>query len=458
MNASPAVQLAAALRGPCHMTADALLVVGVSGGRDSIALLNLLHELKQPLIAAVFDHRLRTESAEEAAFVQSFCRERGFDCRTGSADVSAYAREHGLGIEAAARELRYGFLFRIASENGAAAVCTAHHANDRAETVLMHLLRGTGIDGLAALRPFSIPNPFSDSIPLIRPLLGVTRPQIEAYIDEQGLPYREDRSNADTAYTRNRVRAELIPALARDYNPEIVSALCRLAETASADADVLAADTDAALGRVVTDADPLTLARAAYMAEAEGIRLRLLRKLTPGVNAGYENLKALDEFILSARRNATLPWMGNYTVVVKGVSIYILKNINIILNDYPQYSDNLSVHVEWHAVKADDIPELTSRAKADPWTAYMDAEGLSGELTIRTAIPGERVKLYGGGGQRQKLSDFWVNRKLPQPYRENYPVVADEFSIVWLPGFMISERGKITERTREIVIVKIIGM
>ena len=458
MNASPAVQLAAALRGPCRMPADALLVVGVSGGRDSIALLNLLHELKQPLIAAVFDHQLRTESAEEAAFVQSFCRERGIDCRAGSADVSAYAREHGLGIEAAARELRYGFLFRIASENGAAAVCTAHHANDRAETVLMHLLRGTGIDGLAALRPFALPNPFSNTIPLIRPLLGVTRPRIEAYIDEQGLPYREDRSNADTAYTRNRVRAELIPALERDYNPEIVSAICRLAETASADADVLATDTDAALGRVVTSSDPVTLSRSAYTSEPEGLRLRLLRKLTPGVNAGYENLKALDEFILSARRNAMLPWMGNYTVVVKGKSVYILKNINLILNDYPQYSDNLSVHVDRHAVTADDISELTSRAKADPWTAYMDAEQLSGELTLRTAIPGERFKPCGCHGHSQKLSDFWVNRKLPQPYRENYPVVADEFGIVWLPGFMTSERGKITGRTREIVIVKIVGM
>ena len=191
------------------------------------------------------------------------------------------------------------------------------------------------------------------------------------------------------------------------------------------------------------------------MAEAEGIRLRLLRRMTSGVDAGYENLKALDEFILSARRNATLPWMGNYTVVVKGKSLYILKNINLILNDYPQYSDNLSVHVDRHAVTADDIPDLTSRAKADPWTAYMDAEQLSGELTIRPAIPGERFNPCGCHGHSQKLSDFWVNRKLPQPYRENYPVVADEFGIVWLPGFMTSERGKITGSTREIVIVKV---
>ena len=456
MNASPAVQLAAALRGPCRMPADALLVVGVSGGRDSIALLNLLHELKQPLIAAVFDHQLRTESAEEAAFVQAFCRERGIDCRMGSADVSAYAREHGLGIEAAARELRYGFLFRIASENGAAAVCTAHHANDRAETVLMHLLRGTGIDGLAALRPFALPNPFSDTIPLIRPLLGVTRPRIEAYIDEQTLPYREDRSNADTVYTRNRVRAELIPALERDYNPEIVSALCRLAETASADADVLDEVTDAALGRVVTAYDPVTFSRSAYTAEPEGLRLRLLRRMTPGVDAGYENLKTLDEFIRSAKVNDTLPWMGGIRAVIEGDKVCILKNTDANLNEYPQISDALSLQIERHAVTAEEIPDLTSRAKADPWTAYMDAEQISGELTIRPAIPGERFKPCGCHGHSQKLSDFWVNRKLPQPYRENYPVVADEFGILWLPGFMTSERGILRESTREIVIVKLV--
>ncbi len=457
MNASPAVQLAAALRGPCRMPADALLVVGVSGGRDSIALLNLLHELKQPLIAAVFDHRLRTESAEEAAFVQAFCRERGIECRAGSADVAAYAQTHGLGIEAAARELRYGFLFRIASENGAAAVCTAHHANDRAETVLMHLLRGTGIDGLAALRPYALPNPFSGTIPLIRPLLGVTRPQIEAYIDEQSLPYREDRSNADTAYTRNRIRAELIPALERDYNPEIVTALCRLAETASVDADVLASDTKAALGRVMLHSDPLTFSKWGYEDEPEGLRLRMLRRMTSGVEAGYENLKALDEFILSAGWNDTLPWLGGLTCVIEGGTVYILTESELILNDYPQYSPELSLQIERHSVTADEIPEWTSRAKSDPWTAYLDGERISGGLILRTAIPGERFMPCGCGGHSQKLSDFWVNRKLPKQYRPSYPILADAAGILWLPGFMTSERGKITVYTNVVVVVKIVS-
>ena len=209
---------------------------------------------------------------------------------------------------------------------------------------------------------------------------------------------------------------------------------------------------------MVTASDPLTLARAAYTSEAEGIRLRLLRRMTPGIDAGYENLKALDEFIRSVRVNDTLPWLDGIRVVIEGNKVCILTNTDAILNDYPQVSDGLTLQIERHSVTAEDIPNLTSRAKADPWTAYMDAEQLSGELTIRPAIPGERFKPCGCRGHSQKLSDFWVNRKLPQPYRESYPIVADEFGILWLPGFMVSERGILRESTREIVIVKIVGM
>lgn len=454
MNEPLSRQTEAALRGDCRMPAEALIVVGVSGGRDSIALLSLLHERKQPLIAAVFNHRLRPEAAEEQSFVEAFCRERGIRCLSGSADVSAYAAAQGLGIEAAARTLRYGFLFKAAEENGAAAVCTAHHANDRAETVLLHLLRGTGIDGLAALRPYSLPNPFSQSIPLIRPLLGVTRSQIDAYIAGKGLPFREDRSNADTAYTRNRIRAELIPTLERDYNPAIVSALCRLAESAAADSEILAADTEAARVRVMTAALPVTLSRTAYMAEAEGIRPRLLRLILPQVEAGFANLKALDEMIMSARVNETHPWMGDIQVTIEGDRVCFLTNSMRMLNNYPQLSDGYVLQIARHEVTKEDLPARIARAKADPMTAFLDADRVVGKLCLRTAVPGERFMPCGSHGHSQKLSDFWVNRKLPKRCRAEYPVLADDAGILWLPGFMTSERAALREETRALLEVR----
>lgn len=436
------------------MPADALIVVGVSGGRDSIALLSLLHELKQPLTAAVFNHRLRPEAAEEQAFVELFCRERGIPCCSGCADVSQYAEEHRLGIEAAARELRYGFLFKTAAEKGAAAVCTAHHANDRAETVLLHLLRGAGMDGIAALRPYSLPNPFSQSIPLIRPLLGVPRSQIDAYIAAEGLPFREDRSNTDTAYTRNRIRAELIPALERDYNPEIVTALCRLAESAAADSELLAADTEAARARVMTASQPPTLSRTAYMAEAEGIRARLLRLVLPGADAGFANIKALDRIILSARVNETHPWMHGIQVVIEGDSVRFLTNSEQLLNDYPQISDGYVLRITRRTAAQETLPEWIARAKADPMTAFLDADRVSGNLSLRTAVPGERFMPCGSHGHSQKLSDFWINRKLPKRCRAGYPVLADDEGILWLPGLMTSERAALREETRTVLEVQ----
>ncbi len=454
MNEPLARQTAAALRGDCRMSTEALLVVGVSGGRDSIALLSLLHELKQPLIAAVFNHRLRPEAAEEQSFTASFCRERGIPCLCGSADVAAYAAANGLGIEAAARALRYGFLFKAAEENAAAAVCTAHHANDRAETLLLHLLRGAGIDGLAALRPYTLPNPFSQSIPLIRPLLGVTRSQIDAYIAAKGLPFREDRSNADTAYTRNRIRAELIPTLERDYNPAIVSALCRLAESAAADSEILAAAAEAARARVMSAALPPTLSRAAYLAEAEGIRPRLLRLVLPEVEAGFANLKALDDIIMSARVNETRPWIGGIQVVIEGDRVCFLTDSERMLNNYPQISDGYVLRIARHEVTSEALPALIARAKAEPMTAFLDAERVVGNLSLRSAVPGERFMPCGSHGHSQKLSDFWVNRKLPKPYRAEYPVLADDEGILWLPGFMTSERAALRKETRTLLEVK----
>ena len=232
-------RILSSLRSDCRLQPEDTVIVGVSGGIDSVFLLTRLHELGQPMIAAVFDHGLRPEAAEECSFVQSFCSERGIPCIPGSADVRSHAETVHTGIEAAARELRYRFLFDTAEKNQAAAVITAHHANDRAETVLLHLLRGTGIDGLSGMRPYALPNPFSETIPLIRPLLGITRAEIEAYMAANRIPYREDSSNTDTEFTRNRIRLDLIPKLEREYNPKIVESLCRLAETASADADLL---------------------------------------------------------------------------------------------------------------------------------------------------------------------------------------------------------------------------
>ena len=157
------IQISSVLEKDCHVVDNDLILVAVSGGIDSMFLLTQLYEMGQPVVAAVFNHGLRPEAVEECEFVENYCRERNILCFRGEADVRAYSLENGLGIEESARKLRYQFLFSTAAENGCTAVATAHHANDQAETVLMHILRGTGIDGLTGMKPYGFLKEYSEN-------------------------------------------------------------------------------------------------------------------------------------------------------------------------------------------------------------------------------------------------------------------------------------------------------
>ncbi len=205
------------------------VLCAVSGGSDSICLLHLLWERREDwgltVFAAHFEHGLRgEESLADARFVVAFCRERGIPCTVGHGDVPACAAEKRLGVEAAARELRYAFLERTADVLGCDRIATAHNADDNAETVLMNLTRGSGLRGLGGIPP--------ERGRIVRPLLGIPRREIEEYLAENGLPHREDLSNADERYRRNRIRHAVLPVL-REMNPAFsqavsdTAALCR---------------------------------------------------------------------------------------------------------------------------------------------------------------------------------------------------------------------------------------
>lgn len=206
-------------------------VVGVSGGADSVALLCALHAAGPAPVVAHVNHRLRgAESDADEAFVRELCARLGIECRVLVADVAALAG--GDNLESTARRVRYAFFAQVAGEVGAAWVATAHTADDQAETVLHRLVRGTGLQGLrgiAAERPNDLSS--ADGRPLVRPLLATTRADVLAHLGEIGQPYCTDASNADTKFTRNRIRHELLPLL-KTFNPDVVRAMGHLAEHA----------------------------------------------------------------------------------------------------------------------------------------------------------------------------------------------------------------------------------
>ncbi|MCI0520105.1 MAG: tRNA lysidine(34) synthetase TilS, partial [Chloroflexi bacterium] len=221
--------LSLAARERCRLTLDQPILAAVSGGPDSLCVLDGLHRLGFRLAAAHFDHGLRAEAADEARRVEAFAGERGLPFLLGRGDVRACAQAQRLSLEEAARNQRYGFLFAQAQSIGAQAVVTGHNADDQVETVLMHLLRGAGLAGLRGMSFYALPNPWSVSIPLARPLLGVWREEILAYLAQNGLVPNLDASNEDLTFYRNRLRHELIPTL-ESYNPQARRLIWRTAE------------------------------------------------------------------------------------------------------------------------------------------------------------------------------------------------------------------------------------
>ena len=224
------------------ITQEQTLVIGVSGGTDSLALLHVLNQLAPRLgiviHAATLDHQLRgAESAGDVQFVEQVCHEWNIAVTVGRTNVIELAQHQQLGIEAAARLARYDFLAQVAHNLGASTIAVAHHEDDQAETVLMHLLRGAGVHGLSGMALRSLVPNHTD-LKLIRPLLSVSRQEIEAYCVEHNLEPRHDSTNSDTSLLRNAIRLEMLPILQR-YTPQVKPALARWAEIAAVEDEYL---------------------------------------------------------------------------------------------------------------------------------------------------------------------------------------------------------------------------
>jgi tRNA(Ile)-lysidine synthase len=233
---------------------DLTVLLAVSGGADSVALARALAAIRADgpgrLCVAHFNHRLRgAESAADEAFVVELCRRLGLHCEVGHA-AAALADVAGATLEEAARDARYEFLREAAERLGARYVVTAHTADDQAETVLHRVIRGSGIAGLCGI---GRTRPLGPAVTVIRPLLGVRRSDLLAYLQELDQPYRDDSSNADRQFTRNRLRHELLPRLAADFNPGVVNALLRLATLAGEVQAVVDAQVDALAARSVQE-------------------------------------------------------------------------------------------------------------------------------------------------------------------------------------------------------------
>ncbi len=417
------------------ITAGQTLIVGVSGGTDSVALLHILNTLAPhfgfKLHAATLDHQLRgEESAGDVRFVEQVSREWGIPLTVGKADVTTIAREKQLGIEAAARLARYDFIAHVAYTNGASTIAVAHHADDQAETVLLHLLRGSGIHGLAgmALRS-SVPGHVDLS--LIRPLLRVTRAQIEAYSQEHHLTARIDSTNSDTTLLRNAIRLEVLPFLTR-YDQHVSAALARLAEIAAVEDDYVQQQV-----LLFTKSSAVTISSRWISVDRDafrGLHSALQRRVLIWIAAQLgqtENTSAnliLDaiEIAVHGRHGAVALLGGGFHLRVEYHSLVIETGEN----------EEIKQDIPLLQAKSEFQIEVPSTKSLVGWMLYTTMSEPQGEFPFcRLAIPnGSHVVLrtrhvgdifspLGMNGHTQKLSKWMVNRKIPLARRDYIPLL-----------------------------------
>jgi len=445
-------------------------LLAVSGGPDSTALLLVLAHLaasgglKLDLRLAHFDHGLRRQADREAekAFLSDLAAKLGLPFLLGQGDVRAHARQHRLSLEEAARELRYRFLAEQAEKAAISVVATGHTADDQAETVLMHLVRGSGLTGLAGMRPSSSwPFPCHEDLLLARPLLEVSRGETERYCQEEGLSPCLDVTNLLLGSLRNRIRHQLLPLL-RSYNPKIEGALLRLAAATASDLAYLEETAGVFWHALaVKDKGSVGFRRSELTALSPAIRNRLLQAACQQLLADARQIEAVhirsmvEALAKPASSHLSLP--GGLAFAVDGESVRLTLGREAAARVRPIPETPLAVPgrttlAGW-LVEAEVLPAQGVELGLDPYEAFLDYQAAGGQLTVRSRRRGDRFRPLGLGGEK-KLQDYLVDAKVARDERDAVPLVCAPWGIAWVVGHRIDERARIRESTRTVLHLK----
>ncbi|MCS6861621.1 MAG: tRNA lysidine(34) synthetase TilS [Abditibacteriales bacterium] len=441
-----------------------VVVVGVSGGADSCALLLALVQLKEEwdlrLHVAHLNHQLRGAEAEaDTAFVRALAEQLALPCTVATVDVPALAKERGWSVEQAGRAARYEFFNALADSLSASKIAVGHTADDLLETMLLNWCRGAGAEGLAGMPP--------KVGRVIRPLFEISREQARAFCVENGVMPRHDASNEDVRYQRNRVRHELVPHF-KKLCPHILRRAVRLAEALreeNAYLDGLARETLSALQREAKNGimviDVEELARQPLALLRRVLREAVRRVKGDLENVGFEHIEPIAQAVRhgdqkgAPQRVWTLP--NRISVKIHRGRLWLKPPLSVwrpALCEWtlavPGRVDVPPLGVRLRADVVDGVPSLES----DPQKAFLDAETLGRELTVRYPLTGERFRPLGMSGTK-KVVRFLADLKVPPEERGRTLVVASEGVIVWVVGYRIDDRYKVTPHTRQTVILSV---
>lgn len=433
------------------------VLVALSGGPDSVALLHLLTRFKSQyrlqLTAVYVNHQIRKKAAlQEEKFCSTLCRTLDVPLSIVREDIPALAKREKIGLEEAGRAFRYELFERMAIQQKLTKVALGHHLDDRVETILFRIVRGTGRVGLGGI-------PVKRG-KIIRPLFDISKAQILAYLKANRLAYCTDQSNLRSQFSRNYIRNRLLPELRRRLNPQVDRALLNMAETVAAEEELLEKKVARAVKQSVsvTPGGKIELDREKFRGYTNWLRRRLLRyclgSISEGVMFDRETVERIDDQILHGKGDLSLPGKiqavpaGSKIVFVHGAPIQLERELN------PGKAVRLtSPNVQIAARFGRKLPSKPTTVRRATRVS-LDRDKVEFPLVVRTIRAGDRFQPLGLHGSK-KVGDYLTDRKVPKVYRDEILVVTDDRGIIWVVGYDIADRVKVDKSTRKVVTLEV---
>jgi tRNA(Ile)-lysidine synthase len=452
-------------------------VIGVSGGADSLVLLHFLISKGHDVIVGHFHHGLRSDADLDEQFVCQIADQWGVRCEAGRGNTHDHATRNKLTLEAAGRELRYRFLFSLAEKTGASAVVTGHTADDQVETILMHMVRGSGSEGLQGMHLCSLPNQWSHSTPLLRPFLSTWRTEIEAYCQENNLSPRMDLSNLSPRFLRNNIRLRLIPLL-EQFNPQIRPAIWRLADILREDYAWINQGVESSWGKVslemASDGMLVRLKKDIFLKLPLALKRGVLRKalgiiLAPGTDIYYAWIERAVDAIQSGQTTQNITLGGGVRLVcIRDEVWFYRENVPFQHPDWPllphaglsqkvpipgelQINPHWVLRVNRTAENEDIFQQINAGKYTHRFAAWLQTDFQPREIHIRSRRSGDRFQPFGMGSGTQKVSDYFINQGVPAPVRSRWPLVFVGDELAWIPGFTVSEKFRVVKQKAPVI-------
>lgn len=433
------------------------IVLGLSGGPDSVCLLHILYRLKEKLdievYAAHLNHQIRgIEAQKDALYITQLCENLGVTSFVKSIDVPKYCKENGLSVEEGARKLRYEMFEEIKQKTKSNKIAIGHNLNDQAETILMRIMRGTGLQGLRGIEYIRDNN-------IIRPILDIDRKDIEAYCEEYELNPRIDHTNLETIYTRNKIRLELIPYMKDNFNPNVIESIVRMSNSLKTDSDYIQEESEIKFKEVSNlQENACEIDIQKYSKLHNAIKVRVLRKGIKHIlgDTNFVDQKHIED-IMQLEDNKKIDKM---ITLPRGIFAYRRKNTILltnkeIVNETIEFCYNLpsngfikvkelNLVLETQTMNIDRYKSM----KLDKKSKAFDFGKVKGGIVVRSRHEGDKIKLSAGS---KKIKDLFIDLKIPREERCNVPIIVDEQGILCVGDYRNSENYKIDNNTKEVL-------